>query len=93
MGARRPRGGRWTSLDTGHEYGTLAAMGDVQKITVEVPAELLAKAREASGENVTATVRQGLRLVAAGAAFRGLRARRGRVRSWPALATLRADRG
>lgn len=81
------------SLRTGLEYGTLLSVSEIQKITVEVPAELLAKAREASGENVTATVRQGLRLVAAGAAFRGLRARRGRVRSWPALATLRADRG
>ncbi len=64
----------------------------MQKITVEVPGELLAKAREASGENVTATVRQGLRLVAAGAAFRGLRARRGEIRDWPKLETLRADR-
>lgn len=72
------------------------AMGEthvMQKITVEVPAELLARARAATGENVTATVREGLRLVAAGEAFRGLRARRGRVRSWPGLEALRADRG
>lgn len=65
----------------------------MQKITVEVPAELLARARAATGDNVTATVRAGLRLVAAGEAFRGLRARRGKVRSWPGLAALRADRG
>lgn len=68
-------------------------MSGMQKITVEVPEELLARAREASGENLTATVRRGLRLVAAGAAFRGLRARRGKVRDWPTLETLRADRG
>jgi hypothetical protein len=72
------------------------AMGEareMQKITVEVPAQLLARARAATGENVTATVREGLRLVAAGEAFRGLRARRGKVRSWPRLESLRADRG
>jgi hypothetical protein len=63
-----------------------------QKITVEVPVELLERARKASGENVTATVRQGLRLVAAGESFRALRARRGQVKAWPALAALRADR-
>ncbi|MEO7793295.1 MAG: hypothetical protein ABIV06_00865 [Thermoanaerobaculia bacterium] len=67
-------------------------MGDTQKITVEVPIELLAQARAASGENLTATIRQGLRLVAAGQSFRNLRARRGKVRHWPKLALLRADR-
>lgn len=67
-------------------------MATTQKITVEVPAELLARARAASGENVTATVRQGLRLVAAGEAFRSLRARRGKVHSWPRREVLRADR-
>ncbi len=68
-------------------------MSETQKITVEVSPELLARARAASGENVTATVRLGLKLVAAGEAFRGLRARRGKVRSWPKLDALRADRG
>jgi hypothetical protein len=68
-------------------------MSETQKITVEVPTELLARARAASGANVTATVREGLKLVAAGEAFRGLRARRGKVRNWPKLDTLRADRG
>jgi hypothetical protein len=67
-------------------------MAENQKITVEVPVELLERARRASGESLTATVRQGLRLVAAGEAFRALRARRGRVKEWPAIATLRADR-
>lgn len=67
-------------------------MAGNQKITVAVPVELLERARRASGENVTATVRQGLRLVAAGEAFRALRARRGKVRAWPALAALRDDR-
>jgi hypothetical protein len=78
---------------TGVAYGIFPGMSETQKITVEVPTELLARARAASGENVTATVRQGLRLVAAGTAFRGLRARRGKLRSWPKLDVLRADRG
>jgi hypothetical protein len=67
-------------------------MSGTLKITVEVPADLLARARAASGENLTATVRQGLRLVAAGEAYRKLRARRGKLRSWPPLAELKRDR-
>lgn len=67
-------------------------MSETLKITVEVPADLLERARAASGENLTATVRQGLRLVAAGQAYRNLRARRGKVRSWPKLSELKRDR-
>ena len=80
------------SIDAGVEYGNLRNMSEVQKITVEVPAELLARARAASGESLTATVRQGLRLVAAGQAFKNLRAMRGKVRFSRSLATLRQDR-
>jgi hypothetical protein len=68
-------------------------MSDVRKITVEVPTELLERAQAASGESLTATVRSGLRLVAAGQAFKNLRARRGKVRLSRSLATLRHDRG
>lgn len=67
-------------------------MSAVQKITVEVPAELLARARAASGGSLTATVREGLRLVAAGQAFKNLRALRGKVRFSESVATLRQDR-
>jgi len=63
-----------------------------RKITVEVPEDLLARAREASGGNLTEAVRRGLTLVAASGAFRALRARRGRVRDWPKPDLLRADR-
>ena len=66
---------------------------EVRKITVEVPAELLERAQAASGESLTATVRTGLRLVAAGQAFERLRAKRGKVRFSQPLATLRHDRG
>ena len=68
-------------------------MSETLKITVEVPADLLERARAASGESLTATVRQGLRLVAAGQAYRRLGARRGKVRAWPALRELTRDRG
>jgi hypothetical protein len=64
----------------------------VRKITVEVPEELLARARAASNDSLTATVREGLRLVAAGQAFKSLRSKRGSVRFSVRLATLRADR-
>lgn len=67
-------------------------MSEVRKITVEVPAELLARAQAASGESLTATVRQGLRLIAAGGAFKNLRARRGKVRFSRSVAILRDDR-
>jgi hypothetical protein len=68
-------------------------MGENRKITVEVPVELLERAQAASGENLTATVRHGLRLVAAGQAFEDLRALRGKLRFSRQLATLRDDRG
>jgi hypothetical protein len=51
-----------------------------RKITVHVPEELMRKALESSGKGLTATVRQGLELVAAGGAYRQLRRLRGKVR-------------
>jgi len=66
--------------------------GEVRKITVEVPADLLDRAQAASGTSLTETVRQGLRLVAAGQAFKNLRSRRGKVRFSRSLAALRDDR-
>jgi hypothetical protein len=67
-------------------------MSQTRKVTVEVPADLLERARAASGEGLTETVRQGLRLVAAGAAFESLRKRRGNVRFSKRVPTLREDR-
>jgi hypothetical protein len=64
-----------------------------RKITVEVPADLLDRAQAASGESLTETVRHGLRLVAAGQAFRNLRSLRGKVRFSRSAASLREDRG
>ena len=63
-----------------------------RKITVHVPEELLDRAQKSSGQGVTETVRQGLRLVAAGDTFRRVAKLRGRVKFSLDLARLREDR-
>jgi hypothetical protein len=63
-----------------------------QKITVELPRELLRKAQRTTGAGITATVRRGLELVAAGKAYEELRQLRGRVPLSIDLQTLREDR-
>ena len=64
-----------------------------RKITVHIPEELLDRAQKSSGQGVTETVRQGLRLVAAGDTFRRVGKLRGRVKFSLDLARLREDRG
>lgn len=64
-----------------------------QKITVHVPADLLAKAQEATGQGVTATVREGLRMVATRSALQRLRELRGKVEFSVDPDRLREDRG
>jgi hypothetical protein len=67
-------------------------MASQRKITVEVPEDLLERALEASGAGVTATIRRGLELVAAGRAYENLRALRGKVKLGIDVARLREDR-
>jgi hypothetical protein len=67
-------------------------METVRKITVEVPIELLKKARRASGTGITQTVRTGLQLVAASRTYARLRQLRGKVRFTRTSAELKADR-
>ena len=62
------------------------------KITVHVPRELLEKAQASTGKGITATVRQGLRLLAAQEAYRGLRELRGKVKFSLTVDQLREDR-
>ena len=64
-----------------------------QKITVLVPADLLAKARAATGQGIAATVREGLRMVATRTAYQRLRELRGKVEFSIDLGLLREDRG
>jgi hypothetical protein len=64
-----------------------------RKVTIEVPADLLKRARRSTGEGITATVRRGLELVAARSAYEELRRLRGSVRLEVDVETLRQDRG
>lgn len=63
-----------------------------RKITVEISADLIERALRATGEGVTATVRQGLEMVAAGRAYDDIKALRGKVRLSLDLERLREDR-
>ena len=67
-------------------------METIRKITVHVPADLLDKAQETTGGGITATVRQGLQLVAATDTYRRLRKLRGKVKLSVDLDRLREDR-
>ena len=67
-------------------------MEAARKITVEVPADLLRKAQEASGTGITQTVRAGLAVIAASRAYTRLLQLRGKVRFSRKLADLKADR-
>jgi hypothetical protein len=64
-----------------------------QKITVQIPRDLLAQAQKASGQGITETIRQGLRLVAAAETFRRVAQLRGTVAFSIDAARLRQDRG
>ncbi|HVQ53433.1 MAG TPA: hypothetical protein VMS92_25660 [Mycobacterium sp.] len=66
-------------------------MAASQKITVDVPAGLLQRAQAATGEGVTATVREGLRLLAARRAQRELTRLRGKVKFTLDIERLRED--
>jgi len=67
-------------------------MAGTRKITVEVPDDLMDRALQSSGEGITATVRQGLALVAAGRAYDELKELRGKIRLSIDLDALREDR-
>ncbi|MCP4205338.1 MAG: hypothetical protein GY769_25790 [bacterium] len=65
---------------------------EITKITVHIPADLLKKARKSTGQGITETVREGLRLVAARQAFEELRMLKGKVKVPIDLDALREDR-
>ncbi len=67
-------------------------MKGTRKITVHVPAEILQRAQEATGQGVTATVRKGLEIVAASRAYEKLLQMRGKVKLSLDLNGLREDR-
>ncbi|MDA2926140.1 hypothetical protein MYX78_02720 [Acidobacteria bacterium AH-259-G07] len=67
-------------------------MAEQRKITVQVPEQLLEKAQKSTGKGITATVREGLKLVAAEEAYRRLRQLAGKVKFSIELEQLREDR-
>jgi hypothetical protein len=70
----------------------MSAMSAARKITVHVPADLLRRAQEATGEGITPTVRRALEIVAAGRGFDQLRRLRGKVKFSVDFSRLREDR-
>ena len=64
----------------------------VRKVTVHVDQDLLRRAQKRTAEGVTATIRQGLELVAASEVYERLRALRGKVRFSVDQRALREDR-
>ncbi len=67
-------------------------MPTARKITVEVPADLLKKAQQASGTGITQTIRAGLELMAASRTYARLLELRGKVHFSRTAADLKADR-
>lgn len=67
-------------------------MPAARKVTVQLPADLVDQAQRSSGKNLTATICEGLKLVASGPAYEGLRRLKGKVRFSIDLRTLREDR-
>ena len=67
-------------------------MATTQKITIEVPTDLLDEARAATGEGVTATVREGLRILASRGAQREFMKLKGTLKVSLNLDQLREDR-
>ncbi len=65
---------------------------DETKITVQVPRELLKEAQASSGKGITATVRHGLRLLAAQHTYQKLRRLKGKVHFSVSVSELREDR-
>ena len=63
-----------------------------RKVTVHLPEALLRKAQQSTGKGLTETIRDGLRLVSAGDAYRELQRLRGKVKFSVTLRTLREDR-
>ena len=67
-------------------------MSAARKVTVELPDDLLRRAQKSTREGITATIRRGLELVAAGEAYRSLRHLKGKVAFSIDLDRLRDDR-
>ena len=79
-------------LSYGIWAGKRGGVKSVRKVTVQLPVELLDRAQRSSGESLTATIRKGLELVAAGAVYDELRSLKGKVAFAVDWRKLRSDR-
>ncbi len=66
-------------------------MNEAKKITVDVPADLLRNAQAQTGSGISETVRKGLELLAATAAFKTMRSLRGKVKFSKSVDDLKED--
>jgi hypothetical protein len=78
--------------NTGIKAGISTSMAKAKKITVEVPAEILARAQSVSGEGVTGTVRRALEELAGNEVYERILQLRGTVQFSESLDQLREDR-
>lgn len=67
-------------------------MDTLTKVTLNLPKALLTQAQASTGAGITATIRQGLELLAASHAYTQLRKLRGKVKLPLNLRMLREDR-
>jgi hypothetical protein len=65
---------------------------DMQKVTAHLPAELLRRAQEMTGQGITETLKRGLEELTTAEAYRRLRLLRGKVQLSIDLAELRRDK-
>ena len=64
----------------------------MRKITVMIPEELIRAAIKDSGKNITDTIKEGLMMVKAKSAYRGLLSRRGKEKISLNIKELRKDK-
>ena len=76
---------------SGSDTGIIAGMEPLKKVSVTLPAELLARATAASGKGITATIREGLECVAAAGSYEAFRRLRGKVKLSINVDELRRD--
>ena len=64
----------------------------VKKLTLEVPFDLLQKAQNQTGEGITETIRQGLRLLAESSSYESLKKYKGKAKFEMKWKELKEDR-
>jgi len=81
-----------TSLQTSMKAGMIAGMGEMRKITIEVPEQLIASVQDDSKRGRTETVREALELMRQTQVQNQARKLRGKVKFSMTLDELRHDR-